>query len=406
MDRRLAIKGGRPVRSDPFPEYPVVGDEEIEAAVRVIRSGKLCAQVGREVAEFEQEYAAYHRVPYAVGVSNGTTALHTALAAGGVGPGDEVIVPPYTFLATATSVLMQNGVPVFADIEPATLGLDVRCVEKALSPRTRAVIIVHMNGYPAAHLMEIRDLCRARKIALIEDCAHAHGAEWEGRKVGTIGDIGVFSFQQKKNLSVGEGGMLITSDPKTAEFVREFRSFGDLPLAYNYRLTEVHAAVGRVRLKRLDEENRLRTENAAALTQALAGVTGLEIQQPGSETRAVYYNYVMRYRADVLGIPRAKFLEAVRAEGIPLPLIYFPLYRHPSFRGRNAYGRGCPFSCPHYKAPQDEQPRYEDGVCPVAEEVCDHANIEVKIHPPAGTADMNEIADAFKKVIAGLEQLR
>ncbi|MFH0796715.1 MAG: DegT/DnrJ/EryC1/StrS family aminotransferase [Candidatus Omnitrophota bacterium] len=403
---KLAIKSGKPVRKNPFSVYPVFGEEEIEAAIRVIKSGKLCSGVGNEAEKFEKEFANYHDVPFAIAVSNGTTGLHTALASSGIGVGDEVIVTPYTFLSTATCVLMQNAIPVFADIEPKTLGLDAQKVFNKITKRTKAIILVHMNGFPAVHLKEIKKLALKHKLILIEDCSHAHGAEFRGKKVGTFGDFGVFSFQQKKNLSVGEGGMLITTNNDLDEKAKAFRSFGAVPLAYNYRMTELHAAIGRVRLKRLDTENRQRIKNAGYLNQGLKGLRGIEVQIPYPGTKAVYYNYIIKYNEKELGVSRKDFISAIEAEGILIPQIYAPLYRHSTFQIRNAYNLGCPFTCPYYKAPGAEWPNYQDGSCPVAEETCDKRNIEIKIHPPAGKTEMEDIAVAFRKVVENITELR
>jgi len=401
----LALLGGTPIRTKPFPLYPVRGEEEIAAATNVIRSGHLCAAMGDQVDAFESEFAAYCGARFGVATSNGTTALHTALAACGVGVGDEVIVPPYTFLSTATSVLMQNAIPVFADVEPDTLGLDPNEVKAKVTPRTKALIVVHMNGYPA-DLDGLMAVAEEHGLTLIEDCSHAHGAEYHGRKVGTIGPLGAFSFQQKKNLSLGEGGIVITNDEGLASKARAFRSFGQLPLAFNYRMTELHGAIGRVRLRRLDEQNEMRIENARYLDRELAGLCGLAPQAVRPDTKAVYYNYVIRCAEKELGISRDRFVEAARAEGIRLPLIYTPLYRHHTFQVQNAYGYGCPFSCPYYRAPDDERPRYEDGMCPVAEQACDRQNIELKVHPPATVEDMADVVAAFQKVVAHVGELQ
>jgi dTDP-4-amino-4,6-dideoxygalactose transaminase len=347
-------------------------------------------------------------VKHALAVNSGTAALHTALAASGVGVGDEAIVPPLTFISTASSVLMQNAIPVFADVEPQTGGLDPDEVRREISARTRAVIVVHMNGYPA-DMDGLLAVAREHSLILIEDCAHAHGAEHKGRKVGSLGDIGIFSFQQKKNLSIGEGGLLITDNDEYAEKASAFRTLGDDPIGYNYRMPELHGAIGRVRLARLDDENARRIENAALLDKHLHGLPGIQPQKPREETRAVYYNYVVKYNREGLGVPRERFVEALRAEGIPVPgngLIYYPLYRDRIFQLRDPYGGGCPFSCPHYEAPEDERPRYEEGMCPVTEKICDEVNIELKIHPPATAGDMSDIAAAFAKVIENIDELR
>ena len=402
----LAVLGGSPVRTEPFPRYPVLGEEEIAAATAVIQKQSLCSARGSEVRNFEAEFAEYCGARFAVATSSGTTALHAALAAAGVGVGHEVIVPPYTFLSTATSVIMQNAVPVFADIERDTLGLDPRSVAEKVTSRTRAIIVVHMNGYPA-DLDGLMQVAREHGLIVIEDCAHAHGAEHHGRKVGTVGHLGAFSFQQKKNLSLGEGGMVISSDQDLAEKARGFCSFGKLlPMAFNYRMTELHGAIGRVRLRRLDEGNAQRIRNARYLDEELRDLRGIKPQQARPDTKTVYYNYVLRYHEEEIGVTRSRFIEALEAEGIPVPQIYHPLYRHATFRMKNAYGRGCPFACPFYDVPDDARPRYEEGLCPVAEEICDRRSLELKVHPPATLEDMADIAAAVKKVVSHIDELK
>jgi len=411
---KLAIKGGEPVRKKPLPDnecalYPRLGEEEIEAVKRVIRSHNLSSNFGHEVEKFESSFASYCDAEFAIAVSSGTTALHTALGTAGIGVGDEVIVPPYTFLSTATSVLMQNAIPVFADIEPDTLGLDPEVVHQKTTPRTKAIILVHMNGYPA-DMDGLMAVAQEHNLVVIEDCSHAHGAEYRRRKVGTIGDFGVFSFQQKKILSLGEGGMVITKNPELAKKARAFRSFGDdVSLAYNYRMTELHAAIGRVRLARLDQENAQRIRNAEYLNRNLDGLIGIRPQKPRQGTKTVYYNYVIRYFEKDLGVSKEKFIAGLKAEGIPLPprgLIYYPLYRHRTFMDRDTYGHGCPFTCPFYNASDNEKPSYKNGTCPVAERICDKENIEVKIHPPASPKDMADIVNAFNKVVNNIEELK
>jgi perosamine synthetase len=401
---KLALHGGKPTRTAPWPIYPQLGKQEEAAVVRVVRSNHLCAQFGKEVSQFEAAFAAYLGVKHAMAVTNGTTALHVALSALGVGPGDEVIVPSYTFLATATSVLMQNAVPVFADADPVMLGLDLSHVKKLATRRTKAILPVHPNGLPV-DMDPLLAFAADKGLSVIEDCSHAHGAEYKGRKVGTFGHINIFSFQQQKNLSLGEGGILTTDDDALAEKARAIRSFGEVNLAYNYRMTELHAAVGRVRLKRLDKENATRIRNAEHLQKALAGVPGIGYLRPPAETKAVYYNFIVVYDPDRFGVPRERFIEAVRAEGIPVMAGYSPVHRHRSFRGGDAYGRGCPFRCPFYDAPEKERPSYADGTCPVVEEYCDKRNVQVKVHPPAAKSDMDDVAAAIRKVVENIQEL-
>ncbi len=371
----------------------------------VVRSHDLSAQMGSAVKHFENDFAAYSGAKHALATSSGTTALHSALAAAGVGVGDDVIVPAYTFFSTATSVLMQNAVPIFADIDTTTLGLDPASVEERITQRTRAMMVVHMHGYPV-DLDGLMAVAEKYGLVVIEDCAHAHGATHRGRQVGTVGHMGVFSFHQKKNLSLGEGGMLITNDDRLAEEARGIHSFGKVPLAYNYRMPELHAAIGSVRLKRLDAENETRNRYAAYLGKQLEGLPGLYPQDVRPDTRAVYYNYLVHYREEEIGIARDRFVAAIQAEGIPVPQIYEPVYCHHTFKVRDPYGCGFPFQSPFYETTPGREPCYEDGTCPVTEEYCSRRNIELKIHPTASDEDIAQVAAAFHKVAQHADQLR
>ena len=397
--------GGVPLRTAEWPRYPVLGVEEEAAVLAVLRSHNLSSQMGAAVQRFEAEFAARAGVSHAVATSSGTAALHVALIAAGIGVGDDVIVPAYTFFSTATSVLMQNAIPIFADIETDTLGLDPAAAEGRITDRTRALMVVHMNGYPA-DLDGLMSVARRHGLVVIEDCAHAHGAEHRGRHVGAIGHMGVFSFQQKKNLSLGEGGMLITNDADLADKARAICSFGKVPLAYNYRMPELHGAIGSVRLKRLDAENETRNRYARYLDGELARIPWIEPQRVRPETRAVYYNYLLHYHEERIGLERDRFLAAVRAEGIPVSQIYEPVYRHHTFQVRDPYGQGFPFQSPFYETTPGREPSYEDGTCPVAEEYCGRRNIELKIHPTAEMEDIEQLAAAFHKVAHQVERLK
>jgi len=395
----LALKGGKPVRTEPMPAYPVFGPEEEEAACRVVRSQNLCSQFGRETEQFEDEFAAYLGVKHAIGVSSGTTALHVALAALGIGPGDEVIVPSYTFMATATSVLMQNAAPVFADAEERVLGIDIASARANITKRTRAIIPVHANGLPM-EIGGLMALAREHNLSVIEDCSHAHGARYGGRMVGTFGQINVFSFQQKKNLSLGEGGIVVTSDDQLAAKSRALRSFGEGPMTYNYRMSEFHAAIGRVRLRCLDEQNDARRRNADYLHNALDVLDGIQTVKPLPESDPVYYNFIVRIDPGALRLTKGKFIEAVRAEGVTVGPGYAPVHRMSIFTERNPYGLGCPYECLFRNGAAAP-----DAPCPTVERLCDNQLIEIKIHPPAGPADMKDIADAFRKVVEHIDEL-
>jgi len=404
----LAINGGRLVRTSPWPRYPVFGDKEKEAVNEVLDTNWLVAHHNPsgagQVEAFEDAFAAWIGTPHAVGLGNGTQALHLALAAAGVGVNHEVIVPTLTFMATATAVMMQNAVPVFADSEPDTLGLDPKSVEARITSRTRAVIPVCLCGYPM-DMDGLMTVARKHDLVVIEDCSHAHGAVYHSRNIGTIGDMGIFSLQQKKNLCTGDGGMLVTGNPDYAQAVRQMRTFGHNELSYNYRMTETAAAIGQVRLSELDSFNEIRRKNAAIMKTELEGIHGIRVREPVQDTVGVYYSLLMEYDPEILGDVRNEFVAAVKAEGIPLAPSYAPVHRHPNFHPDTSPARGCPWLWPLYDAPENEHPSYDDGVCPVAEDYADRRLVELKVHPPACEEDMVQAAEAIRKVVKNMHKL-
>jgi dTDP-4-amino-4,6-dideoxygalactose transaminase len=338
-DDRLAIDGAKPARSAPFAPWPSYPQDEIDAAVRVLVSGRVNYWTGEEARAFEREYAAHVGCAHAVALANGTVALELALHVLGVGAGDEVIVPSRTFIATASCAVMRGATPVIADVDPVSQNLTAETIRAVLSPRARAIIPVHLAGWPC-DMDPIMALARERELKVIEDCAQAHGALYKGRPVGSIGDIGAFSFCQDKIITTcGEGGMLVMNDrtlwsrawsfkdhgksydtiyhqppPKPGLFNWIHESFGT-----NGRMTEVQAAIGRVQLAKLGQSRRARQRNAAILTEALSSVPGLRITVPGKDIGHAYYKYYVFVRAEVLrpGWSRDRIVEAVNAEGVP-----------------------------------------------------------------------------------------
>ncbi|MDD1653040.1 MAG: DegT/DnrJ/EryC1/StrS family aminotransferase [Methanomicrobiales archaeon] len=409
---QLAIFGGSPVRDHPFPPYPLLGEEEVQAVTAVVRSGKLSMfdldfLGGEQVQGFEEEFARYHGSRYAISVNSGTAALHVAVAAAGIGPGDEVIVPPYTFTATASAVLMHNGVPVFADVTPDTFNLDPERVEEAITGKTKALIPVHLFGHPA-EMDALMEIAGDHDLAVIEDCAQAPGAEYCGRKVGTIGHLSAFSFQRTKNMTTGEGGMILTDDPDLAHRCRLVRNHGEAfmtgqkreylanILGWNYRMTEMEAAIGREQLKKLDRFNAVRRRNAHFLSEQLFRIRGISPPVEVPHVVHVYSIYALRYDAEAVGIPRSRFIAALEAEGIPVWGAYpRPLYENPLFRERIAYGNeGCPFTC----ALARKGAATPAGSCPVAEEHCRSVFGFTTIRPPSTLADMQDIVEAVEKI--------
>jgi len=408
---RLAINGGEKVRERAFPSWPVYDEREREALNEVLESGKWW--YGEKVREFEEKFAAYQDANYGITTTNGTVALEISLISAGVGAGYEVIIPSYTFVATATAVLKANAVPVFVDIEPETFNIDPDKIEEAITDRTRAIIPVHFGGLPV-DMDEITAIARSHGLLIIEDAAHAWGSRWKGRGVGAIGDLGIFSFQMSKNITAGEGGIILTNDEELADTCRSYTNCGrgkEKPwyehylLGGNYRMTEFQAAILLAQLTRLDEQVATREENARRLDQGLSGLRGISVvRRDPRVTRRSYHLYCFRYHAEQLdGVPRARFIEAMNAEGIPCYTGYpHPVYKNPLFTRKGSGPRYCPVSCPYYGGDMD----YTEVSCPVAERVCQEA-VWLKQFVLLGTKeDMDDIIKAAEKVIENIDELR
>jgi dTDP-4-amino-4,6-dideoxygalactose transaminase len=347
MATRLALLGGRPVRTRPFPAWPVFGRPEEVRLLRTLRSGRWGRLDGEEVRRFEERFAAMHGCRYGVAMANGTVSLRLALIAAGLRAGDEVIVPPYTFFSTASAVVEANMVPVFADVDLDTFNLDPAAAEAAITPRTRAVIPVHFAGQPADMDAMMR-LARKHRLVVIEDAAHAHGARHRDRPAGSLGHLASFSFQSSKNLTCGEGGIVTTNDARLAERCRCLHNCGRVPggvwyehhlISGNYRLGEFQGAVLNAQLERLDAQTDTRDRNGRYLASRLAALPGLHPQKrPAACTRHSYHLFMLRLDGEAFGAPRSAVIDALRAEGIPCSAGYgFSLPRQPMFR-RKAFG--------------------------------------------------------------------
>ena len=389
MTVQLAVDGGEAIRRTPFPAWPVLGEEDVAAAAEVLRSGGLTSLTSRVVAEFEADFARYHGVRHALAASSGTTAIHLALAAIDLGPGDEVIVPAHTFIASATPVMHQRATPVIVDVDTDTFNLLPAAVEAAITPRTKAIIAVHLNGHPAP-MDELSALAERHGLVLIEDAAQAHGALYKGRKVGTIGRMGCFSFWQDKVItSAGEGGAVITDDDALAERVARLRHHGEGPtegerkyyhleLGYNYRLSAVQAAVGRTQLGHLDEYLEARRRNAAYLTERLRALP--EVQPPlvAEGCAHSYYRYVCKLRTDLVTVPIDRFQTAVAVEGVPC---------------------FCPYPTPLNKQPVFLNAGYGQVPCPNAETLVGQF-FALPVQPTVQQRDLDDVVAAVEKVAA------
>lgn len=317
---------------------PLIGAEELDAVKDVFKSGILAQ--GPRVQEFEELFSHYAGTRYSVAASSGTTALHLALLGCGIGVGDEVITTPFSFVATANSVLYCRGDVVFADIDPETYNIDPEKIEERITDKTKAVIVVHLYGQPC-DMDAIVKLCREHDIRLIEDACQAHGAEYKGRKVGSFGDCGVFSFYPTKNMTTGEGGMITTDDRDIAENIRMLREHGSKKkyqheiLGYNYRMTDMAAAIGVVQLKKLDDFNSKRRENARRLDETIAQLDGLIDPHVSSNVRHVFHQYTVRITKK-WDTSRDKMASSLTNKGIGTGIYYpIPIHKQPYYEKAN-----------------------------------------------------------------------
>ncbi|NLO82858.1 MAG: DegT/DnrJ/EryC1/StrS family aminotransferase [Clostridiales bacterium] len=396
----LAVNGGTPVRTKPFTEWPIFGKSDEDALINVLRSGAWGrVSGGKKNEELEERFAQYHDAKYGVTCVNGTVALEIALKAMGIGEGDEVIVPAYTFIATASAAVMVGAIPKFVDIDPNTYNIDPSKIEEAITPNTKAIIPVHIGGCPA-NMDGILAVAKKYGLMVLEDAAQAVGAEWRGKKVGAIGEIGTFSFQASKNLNAGEGGIIITNDPKLADMAWSLMNVGrvksggwyDHPiLGWNYRMTEFQAALVLSQMERLEEQMRLREENADYLSKGLHQIGGVEPLVPDEGvSRHAYHLYIFRYCKDEFGgIPKEKFLAALQAEGIPASSGYLPLYRFPAL------------------VDSREKAGYDKLYLPVTEKACYEEGVWLLHNVLLGSkADMDDIVNAVAKIKAHIDELK
>ena len=333
---KLALYGGEPTKKTPYPDWPYFDERERATLNDVLESRQWWRTPGDQTLQFEQEFASHHDARHGIAITNGTAALEVSLEALGIGPGDEVIVPNYTFVATASAVLFTGALPVLVDVTPDTFCLDPDLAEAAISPLTKAIIVVHMGGHPA-DLDRFTEIAKEHKLYLIEDSAHAHGSEWKGRKVGAQGDLGTFSFQQSKLMTAGEGGIIITNDDDLEIRLRSVHDCGRMPNEWfyshfryggNYRLSEWQGGILRHQLARLDEQAALRTRNAALLRTWFEDIEGITPQALDSCcTRHGYYAFIFHYYSQAFGDkPTELFIEALHAEGFPTQASYPPLH--------------------------------------------------------------------------------
>ena len=384
---------------------PLMDEAEVEAAGRAIRSGWVTQ--GPEVAAFEREFAAFVGAPNACAVSSGTTALHLALLIVGVRPGDEVVTVSHSYIATANVVRYCGAVPVFVDVLPDTYCIDPAAAEDAITPRTRALLPVHL-AMCMADMDALGALAERHGLRVVEDCAHAHGAKWKGKGAGSLGHAGAISLQSSKLLTAGEGGVVTTNDDEIAERAESYTNcgrasrtdrFGHRLLGFNYRLTEFQAAVLLGQLEKLPAQNALRARRAQRLAKGLAEIAGLSLLRPDPrQTAPAFYHYVFKYDAAAFGeASRDRFVAALEAEGIPCDgLFYEPVYRSTLFdiepRDFPALGGRLP---------------WEGTRCPVAEKAAFEESVWVPHRVLLGTdSEVDSVLEAIAKIQANPDELR
>jgi len=408
MAQTLALSGGTPIRTKPFTSWPIFGKPEEKRLLRTLRSGKWGRLNGKEVEEFENRFATMHGCKHGIAVVNGTVSLRIGLMAAGIRAEDEVIVPPYTFLSTASAVVEANAIPVFADIDLNTFNLDPKAVEAAITRRTRAIIPVHFAGQ-SANMSAIMAIARKHKLTVIEDAAHAHGAIYKGRPAGSIGHLGSFSFQSSKNLTSGEGGIITTNDAALAEACRSIHSCGRIPsglwyehhvMSGNYRLGEFQGAILNCQIDRLEAQTKRRDANGQYLAKRLSQLPGLHPQKriAGCD-RHSYHLFMMRIDGAKFGASRAAVIKALQAEGVPCSAGYaVSLNQQPLFRN-NAFGPYLPKASARLN--------YRNVRCPNSDLLCREQTIWFEQSMFLGTrADMDDIARAFEKIHENREALR
>ena len=397
MTPKLAIHGGKPTRTRKFEILPLIGREEKRAVEKVLDSRLLSNRGGGPYTrKFEEAFAKFHGVKFGVAVTSGTTALHLALSTIDVGPGDEVIVPAFTFISTASVVLQQNAIPVFADIDPITYCIDPANVEDKITEKTKAIIPVHLAGHPA-EIKQIMEIARDHNLVVVEDCAQAHSARYKGKLVGTWGDIGCFSFYQTKNITAGEGGIVITDNEELANSLRLKKEHGSPSwykyetLGYNYQMTELQAVILLVQLKKLEYFNKKRKINAKLYKENLEELDVILPQVKPNCDHVFHIFEVLLPKQFPKG--RERFVKAVKAENVPITVCYpTVLYKSDLFVRKKVYKFGCPFNCPYYSRNID----YSLSA-PVAEDISSRV-FTLMTDPSLDAEIIKDTSDAIAKV--------
>lgn len=422
MKQTLALLGGpKAVTAENRERWPQITEEDVTAVTRLLRAGEISiTDGGGVIQELEQGFAHYLDVRYALAHCNGTSALHAAFFAVGVGYGDEVIVPTYTWPSTASTVLLCNATPVFCDIDPRTLAADPADVERKITPATKAIAVVHIWGHPT-EMDEIMAIARRHGLAVVEDASHAHGATYKGRKVGGIGDVGCFSLQASKAMPGGEAGIAVTNSPDCFDrmltlshyggrvekdsLTGRYTQFGFTGFGPKYRVHPLAAAIANSQLRRLDTYIETRRQNLAYLTAGLAGVPGITPPFTAPHvTRGAWYGYRLLYdQARIGGLPKERYMAALRAEGVEVdPERYHLLHLEPLYQGPDVAGN-CPYPPPEIRK---RMRTYRQGDFAVAEAIYPRLmSLPTFTYQPCRDL-LDQYIAAFRKVADNVDQLR
>ncbi len=416
----LAINGGKPIRTKPFPQRLTVGDEERAAVMAVLDDDMLSGFYGTwserfyggpSVQKLERNWEKYFGVNHAISVNSASSGLQCAIAASGVGPGDEVIVSPYSMIISATCAFATGAVPVFADIDPDTFCISSETIRKVITPRTKAIVVVQIFGN-TSDMDEIMELAKAYNLIVIEDAAQAPNGLYKNRKTGTIGHMGVFSLNVHKTISSGEGGIIVTNDDALAERAQLVRNHGEVVVGkkgtknivnvvgYNFRMCEIEAAISLEQLKKIEHLTQPRQKNANSLSKSLNSLPGITVPFVSSDVEHVWYVYSIKYDASKTGLSRNELVNSINAEGIPLTMGYVkPIYLEPLFQQKIVFGdKGFPYSCSCYGDLSNIS--YQKGICPTVEKIESEQIIHTNIcRAGINESDVDDVIRAFEKVL-------
>lgn len=390
---KLAINGGTPVRDTYLPYgQQWIEDDDIEEVVKVLKSDYLTT--GPKIEEFEEKFGKYVGVKYAVAISNGTAALHGASFAAGIKEGDEVITTPITFAASANCILYQGGKPIFADIDSSTYNIDPKDIEKKISSKTKAIVPVDFTGQPV-NIDEINDIAKKYDLMVIEDGAHSLGAEYKGKKTGSLVDMTTFSFHPVKHITTGEGGMITTNNKELYEKLKLFRTHGitrdkkilynknegswyyeQLELGYNYRITDIQCALGISQLNKIDKFLRRRREIAEKYNEYLKDIDGIVLPYQEEYIKSSWHLYVIQLELEKFKVGRREIFEALQAENIGVNVHYIPVYYHPYYQKLG----------------------YKKGLCPNAEKLYERI-ITIPLYPKMTDKDVKDVVEALDRVL-------